>query len=485
MLNKFNIITCVDKKWGIGKNNSIPWTSDHDLKWFKELTENQIVIMGRNTWTSLPIKPLPNRINIIVSKTLSLHNSKNTYITSSLNTALSNKFITKIVRENYLYHNKKIFVIGGENIYKEALQYNECENVFITHLVKSYDCDKFFPSNYLNQNNYQLYDIHHKDKNMEILQYRNQLYNPNELNISANSYGEKVYLQHLQNILEYGQKNEDRTGVGTLSSFGINMEFNLQNNIIPLLTTKRVYWKGIVEELLWFLRGSTNVKELQEKKVNIWDGNSSREFLDSRGLTHLNEGDIGPTYGFNFRHYGATYHTCHSKYENDNSGFDQVADVLHKLRNNPSDRRIIINLWNPMTYNDVALPPCLFLYQFYVTNDKETNKPRWLSCSIYQRSGDMGLGVPFNIASASLLTYILAHLSGLTPLRLYHTIGNAHIYLNHIDALKEQITRTPIPFPLLHINNNKHYNNVEDFTFEDFKIIGYNPMETIQMKMAV
>ena len=286
---------------------------------------------------------------------------------------------------------------------------------------------------------------------------------------------EYQYLNQIKNIIETGHSANDRTNTGTKSIFGSQMRFNLQNNSFPLLTTKKMFMKGIVEELLWFLRGDTNSKNLENKGVSIWKGNSSREALDNLGFTDRQEGDCGPIYGFNFRHYGAEYKDCDTNYSN--CGYDQVKEVLRLLREEPTSRRILINLWNPTSLKDTVLPACHVLYQFKIIGNK-------LSCSLYQRSGDVGLGVPFNIASASLLTIIFAKLSGLEPYELIHTIGDAHIYLDHEDGLKEQITRTPFQFPSLKIIDRNQC-KVEDFCLEDFVISNYQCHEKIKLNMAV
>jgi thymidylate synthase len=236
-----------------------------------------------------------------------------------------------------------------------------------------------------------------------------------------------------------------------------------------------MFLKGIIEELLWFLRGDTNSKNLENKGVSIWKGNSCREALDDLGFYDRQDGDCGPIYGFNFRHYGAEYKDCDTNYTN--CGYDQVKEVLRLLKEEPTSRRILINLWNPTSLKDTVLPACHVLYQFKVIGNK-------LSCSLYQRSGDVGLGVPFNIASASLLTIIFAKLSGLEPYELIHTIGDAHIYLDHEDGLKEQITRTPFTFPLLKIIDRSQC-NVEDFSIDDFVISNYQCHEKIKLHMAV
>lgn len=222
------------------------------------------------------------------------------------------------------------------------------------------------------------------------------------------SHDEYQYLNHIKNIIEKGVKKSDRTGVGTFSIFGAQMRYSLRDSF-PLLTTKRVFWRGVVEELLWFIRGSTSAHELQGKNVHIWDANSTREFLDSVGLTEREEGDLGPIYGFQWRHFGADYKGMHADYKN--QGIDQLAHVIDTIKNRPNDRRIIMCAWNPVDIPEMALPPCHCLVQFFVANDE-------LSCLLYQRSADMGLGVPFNIASYALLTYMIAHVTGLKVGRL-------------------------------------------------------------------
>ncbi|MEE6464320.1 hypothetical protein FKM82_006231 [Ascaphus truei] len=242
----------------------------------------------------------------------------------------------------------------------------------------------------------------------------------------------------------------------------------------PLLTTKRVFWKGVLEELLWFIKGSTNAKELSEKGVKIWDANGSREFLDKQGFTAREEGDLGPVYGYQWRHFGAEYKDMHTDYSD--QGVDQLQRVIDTIKTNPDDRRIIMCSWNPKDISLMALPPCHALCQFYVINKE-------LSCQLYQRSGDMGLGVPFNIASYALLTYMIAHVTGLKPGDFIHTMGDAHVYLNHIDPLKIQLQREPRPFPKLKILRTVE--NINDFKADDFQIEGYDPHPTIKMEMAV
>jgi len=285
---------------------------------------------------------------------------------------------------------------------------------------------------------------------------------------------EKQYLSLIENILSNGTKREDRTGTGTLSIFGAQMRFSLREGRFPLLTTKKVFVRGIAEELFWFIRGSTNAKELQERKVRIWDGNSTREYLDSIGLKDREEGDLGPVYGFQWRHCGAEYTDMHADYTG--KGVDQLAEVISSLKNNPNSRRHIISSWAPCHLKQMALPPCHCLCQFYVADGE-------LSCQLYQRSADMGLGVPFNIASYALLTCMIAQVVGLKPGEFIHTLGDTHVYLNHEEGLREQLKREPSPFPTLSLN--KDVTSIEGFTWQDVTISDYHPQESIKMDMAV
>ncbi len=284
---------------------------------------------------------------------------------------------------------------------------------------------------------------------------------------------ELQYLNLVREIINTGVERPDRTGIGTRSVFGRQLRFDLRH-YFPLLTTKRVFWRGLAEELLWFVAGSSNAKLLSDKGVHIWDGNGSREFLNSRGLADYPEGQLGPVYGWQWRHFGAKYRGCDEDYTGE--GVDQLAEVIHKIKTNPTDRRIIMSAWNPADLDAMALPPCHMFCQFYVADGR-------LSCQMYQRSCDMGLGVPFNIASYALLTRMIAHVCDLQPGEFIHTLGDAHVYLNHIEPLMEQLERTPGRFPTLEFARKVEC--IDDFTFEDFILHDYYPQKSIKMQMAV
>ena len=328
-----------------------------------------------------------------------------------------------------------------------------------------------------------------------------------------------------------------RTGTGTYSLFApLALRFALSRPstdssaeptlILPLLTTKRVFLRAVVGELLWFVSGATSSLPLSEAGIRIWDGNGSRAYLDSVGLSHRAEGDLGPVYGFQWRHFGAEYINSHADYTN--QGVDQLAEVIRKLRDTPFDRRIILSAWNPADLKKMALPPCHMFAQFYVSfpskarrrgargrpgnganaagveepeqqngaDDaacKERSERGVLHAHLYQRSCDMGLGVPFNIASYALLTHMLAHVCDLTPGTLTQTMGDAHVYLDHVDALEEQLKREPRDFPTLELKpegeergkGSGNVQGIEGWKVEDFVVNGYKPHGKIAMKMSV
>jgi len=283
---------------------------------------------------------------------------------------------------------------------------------------------------------------------------------------------ETQYLQIIQDCIQNGSKREDRTGTGTLAVFGRSMRFSLQNGKFPLLTTKSVPFRVVAEELLFFIHSHTDNKLLKAKNIHIWDGNSTKEYFEKTGINR-EEDDLGPIYGFQWRHYNAPYKTCHDSHT---GGIDQLSQVIHTLKTDPSSRRMIVLAWNPSQMGEMALPPCHCLFQFMVADGK-------LTCIMYQRSGDVGLGVPFNIASYALLTVMVARLTGLEPFEFVHFIGDTHVYLDHVEALKVQLEREPREFPRLRLAEKK-YETIEDFTIEDFIIEGYDPYPRIHMKMS-
>ncbi len=261
------------------------------------------------------------------------------------------------------------------------------------------------------------------------------------------------YLALLDEVLNSGVQKSDRTGTGTLSLFGKSMRFNLADGF-PMVTTKRLHWKSIAHELIWFIRGETNIRYLRENGVSIWD-----EWADEKG-------DLGPVYGAQWRRWKSA----------DGKTTDQLAHVMHQIRHNPDSRRILISTWNVGELSQMKLPPCHVLFQFYVANGK-------LSCQLYQRSADIFLGVPFNIASYALLTCLVAHCSNLIPGEFIHVLGDAHLYQNHIEQAKEQLQRTPRTLPILMIDPS--LTSIFDLTFEHLALQNYDPHPSIKAPVAV
>jgi thymidylate synthase len=289
---------------------------------------------------------------------------------------------------------------------------------------------------------------------------------------------EYQYLNIIQDIIDKGTWEEGRNGK-TKSIFGAMMRFSLKDGQIPILTTKKTAWKTCLKELLWFIRGDTDNKLLQEQGVHIWDGNTTREFLDSRGLNHYREGLIGPGYGFQWRHFGGDYNSSAAGVQDGGRrGVDQLRQIINALKDpaQRTSRRLIMTAWNPLQLDEMALPPCHILCQF---NVHDGNK---LSCSMYQRSCDFFLGIPINIASYSFLTHLIAKHCGLEAYEFIHFMGNVHLYENAIDAAKLQITRKPFPFPTVSIKQVRE--NINDYTVEDFEIHNYQSHEAIKVAMV-
>lgn len=318
-------------------------------------------------------------------------------------------------------------------------------------------------------------------ENINILEKCEDMFGNNKVsdnifaNTSLQNTEEYQYLNLIQHILDNGTWETGRNG-RTKSIFGHTMRFSLADGKIPILTTKKTAWKTCLKELLWFVRGETDNKLLQEQNVHIWDGNSSREFLDSRGLTSNPEGILGPIYGFQWRNFNAPYDNQSGKALG--KGVDQLQQIIDQLKDptQRSSRRLIMTAWNPCQLDEMCLPACHCFCQF---NVHDGNK---LSCSLYQRSCDFFLGIPINIASYSMLTHLLAKHCGLEAYEFVHFMGNVHLYENAIDACKLQIERQPYPFPTLNIKEVRE--NINDYQVEDFVVTGYQSHEAIKVAMV-
>lgn len=383
-------------------------------------------------------------------------------------------------------HNK-IYVLGNDKLYNEVFKYNidYIYEFIVTTDKKKGNEEKgdymYFPE--YNKDDYNIIQKTSLISNNYITQYyadpyfiimdvicykkkTNMLgnYNSNFPNIYGKNSEEYSYLNLLSKILMTGEVSQTRNSE-VLRLFSANLTFDLRNYNIPLLTTKYVYYKTVIKELLWFISGKTDNNILKKQNVHIWDGNSSREFLDKNGFKDREEGDLGPIYGHQWRHCGAEYPFSPPLGGGEKGeGVDQLQNCIDLINNDPTSRRMLVCSWNVPDLKKMALPPCHVLYQFYVTNNDEIN------LQLYQRSADMFLGVPFNIASYSLLIFMIAAVTNKKPGKLYITFGDCHIYKNHIEQVKKQLSRHPSIFPTIEINKK---NNINDFELDDFKINNY------------
>jgi len=500
LYNLVNFIVATDKKLGIGKDNNIPWYISEELKYFKNLTNSNIVIMGSKTFFSIPFqfRPLQNRLNLVLTNNKELLKNNHTYTNLKFfNFKTDNKTYLKIsnnddffklttiynlVNSNPVYKNKEIFIIGGQKIYElffelfEKTTYFELQfnKIYLTYLDKDYKCDTFFPK---------------LSSDFKLINYSEKHYNKDEnvffrycifqKDILSSVNIDKKYLDIANNILNNGNYRIDRTGTGIFSIFGTHTRYDI-SKYIPILTTKRVPFQTCVNELLWFLQGNTNNKNLKKKKIRIWDGNSSRDFLDNNGLSHLEEGDCGACYGFQWRHFGAEYKDCNTDYTG--KGFDQVKYVLDLLKNDPFSRRIFLSAWNSNNLDKTCLPPCHVSIQFFV---EEIEGIKYLSGHMYQRSADWFLGEPFNILSYAILVYLFATICDMKPKELIISTGDTHIYATHTKQMEEQLSRIPLSLPCLWVNPEVKNKEINDISIDDFDLIGYFSHPTIKGNMAV
>jgi dihydrofolate reductase/thymidylate synthase len=459
-------------KFEIGFDNKLLYHLPEDLKNFKNITYGNTVVMGYNTWSSLPKKPLPGRTNIVLTTKKVSEKFKDTIFIT----------LSQFKSSCPMNSNEKYFLIGGGEIYKLFLQdeYLKPKKMILTHIEPeiSTESDTFLDPGLIKDYKITGYSELFSGLN---LKYRYIYYS-----LSGDFNQEYTYLRFLTEIREEGISRDDRTGTGTLSLFGNQMKFDISNSS-PLLTTKRINFTSVLEELLWMCRGDTNSKILNEKGIKIWDGNTSREFLDSQGLFHYPEGVLGPQYGFLWRHFGAKYDSSFSDTSKcDTSkigGFDQLKYIENLLKTDPFSRRIMLTAWSPDRLDEQCLPSCHFNCQFYVTLDDNGDKN--LSCMFNMRSNDMFLGNPYNLVGYTVLTYILAKRCDMKPKELVYSCGDSHIYKNHLDSVSQQLLRSPRGHPCLELDDSLKTKDWSKMTSEDFKLIGYFPYPVLKAKMAI
>ena len=522
----------VNKGYPIGKGGDIPWHNSSDLKWFKETTMEHPVIMGRKTFESIG-KPLPGRTNIVVSRSKDLWQDKaGVRVCDSLESAI--EFAKTI--------DKEIFIIGGASIYKYALDNNLVDKLYVDFLSEEVnDADSFFPDLFLFD------DWFEEGRPLEIEPRKAYVMTYVKMH-GMNNHVDEQYLNLVNDILEHGVEKDTRAGK-TLSVFGKQLRFNLKEGL-PMLTTKKMFAKGVIHELLWFLKGDTNIKYLVDNGVHIWDDDAYRYFLEkTKGVSYLNLtkeqfleevknkstrkklfekyyydqlpeekkqnwipqtinddgyrcGDLGPVYGKQWRNW---------------NGVDQVKELISKLRTNPDDRRLMISAWNVSQIPTMALPPCHYTCQFYTKEMTLEERQKWvidtgfefklpdnyfernlselfdewgvprrkLSCMFQMRSNDIGCGTAFNWLSYALMTHIIAQCVNMDVDELIYTVGDAHIYKNHIEPLKEQLARNPHLYALPTLWLNPEKKNIDDFTYDDIKIIGYKSYPAIKLQLNV
>lgn len=445
-----NIILAVSENNGIGFQGKIPWKCEEDLKLFKDFTDNCVVIVGRKTAEKLPY--LYRRIVLVVSK--SLRSVKN-YISFQ-------NIIEAINFSKSIYPDKTIFIGGGGEIYDYVFKnLSWCiDNIFISRIKVNTECDTFVDLNFLN-NWESVKKIEYNE--FTFFQYKKKIHE------------EYQYLNLLKNILSLGEKRIGRNGE-TKSIFGATMKFNLDNGF-PLLTTKKMFFRGIVEELLFFIRGETDSKILENKGVCIWRGNTNRNFLDSLNMHDRPEGIMGPLYGYQWRFFNSEYDYVSGKPKS--KGIDQLEYVINEIKNNSTSRRILLTDFNPAQVSECVLYPChSLILQFYVENN-------YLDMSCYNRSQDVFLGTPFNIASSALFLTLIANITGTKPRNLIMNLGDSHIYSEHYEKAQLQLQRYPHNFPKLlvkkQLNTIKELENLE---YSDFQLENYVSHPAIEAKMV-
>ena len=534
----------------MGIDGRLAWRDPRDMRRFAELTRGHVVIMGRKTWDSLPVSPLPGRKNVVVTSRVP--------DIAECTTSLSAPDVHFCSLEDLgaVLHgiagageSPTLFVIGGAQLLTVLLPH--ISTIHLTHIdatlepsptptpspspttpVASSPSPPAAPPSITRLQHLEGFAIRNvqpvtREFSFVTLQ---RVASPSPspyhglLRDDPCPFRDDPYHGLLREVLECGRPRGDRTGTGTLSLFGRQLRFDLRDGAVPAVTTKRLAWKSCLRELLWFLRGSTDSAELEKRGVGIWRGNSSRRFLDARGLGDMPEGDIGAGYGFQWRHFGAEYGTCRDAYEG--CGEDQIEQLVRGIREDPFSRRHVVSAWNPAALHRMALPPCHVLFQFYVHEEEEAGEsvagdseveklgtrrlmeaPRYsrprvgaqrrgaqgpraqrrgLSCHMYQRSVDCFLGLPFNIFSYAMLTHLIAARTGTEPHELVISTGDTHVYSNHVAQVREQLSRRPFPSPKIWLDPRLATMDWSEMDVnEHFRLYGYMHHPALGGAMAV
>lgn len=454
----FNIIIATDSRGGIGYEGKLPWSFKKDMEFFKSKTTNYLekstVIMGRKTWQSLPNKFLNNRKNYVITSQRLESDNEDIYFFTCLKHALTHAYVNTNDYDN-------IWVIGGSQLYDEAFRHKDLNYVYHTLVpTNDFKCDtfvKFQNLRLISGKNY-ITDIDRKTQKeyeLQICKYK--------INLNC----ENQYLSLLNKVKNEGVLKQGRNGA-TVSLFSEELKFDV-SEYFPLLTTKKMFLRGIIEELLFFIRGDTDTSKLSDKNVKIWEGNTNQDFLNKMGFNYK-VGEMGPMYGYQWRYFNKPY-------GDKEGGVDQFKELINDIKNNPNSRRLLMTDYNPSQAKQGVLYPChSLILQFYCNNKK-------LSVKMYQRSADLFLGVPFNIASTTLLLYIVAKLTNMKPDTVSITFGDCHIYTDHFEQVNVQLSRTPYYLPKLELSDFKTIEEVENATVEDFKLCDYSCYPGIKAKM--
>lgn len=449
----FDVILAMSKDNGIGFEGKMPWHIKKELALFKEKSINSYLVVGRKTAIGLP--QLKDRDIIVLSRSESLNS-----IQKDVSYKISNVF-SNISDISDMVSHKKMFIAGGAEIYNEVFSdWRHCINdVHLSVIDGEYKCDTFVDFNPSE------WTVKSKTTYTGFTHYV----------LSSEKSEEILYLSLLRNVYENGWEKEGRNG-NTKSMFGKTLEFDLTKGF-PLLTTKKMFIRGIIEELLFFIRGDSDSSLLEAKRINIWKGNTSREFLDSIGKNKRRKGVMGPMYGYQWRNFNAPYDE--DKAVPLEPGVDQLKNVINMIKNNPESRRIMMTDFNPSHVDQGVLPPChSIILQFYVQEG-------YLDMFSFNRSSDLFHGLPFNIASSSLLLTLIAKITGLIPRKFILSLGDCHIYASHYNVVKEQLNRIPYKLPTLNITKDlKTLDNIEKMDVGDFKFIDYEYYPTLKADMV-
>lgn len=445
------VTTITSKHFGL---DNIP---HEPSKRFDAIMKNGIMIIEHsflNEW----IKPLPNAFCVVVYPDLGC---KYRYKSENI-LFIDPTFLDRFVE----YHkDETVYVLGGAELFRKFL--HTADFVHLTIVEQDIPSTSFFPINHLHA--FEMSDFSEATPTHRKITYKRR--DPNT------HHHEHQYLDLVREITKHGKQRMDRTAVGTRALFGKSMVFDV-SKYVPFITTKQLAWKSVIKELLWFISGSSNSKDLENQHVHIWKGNTSRAFLDNRGLSSYAEGDCGPMYSHSLRHFNADYKGCTTGY--DKEGFDQLSNIISSLKRDPHSRRHLMTTFNPSVQDQCALMVCHGIaIQFFVGDDND------LSCCVYNRSQDIFLGSPFNIASYTCLLYIIAKLTDLCPGVLTMFSGDTHIYNNHMEQANLQLSRSPLPQPVLIVSDAIKSKGLREITLDDFELIGYLCHPSIKAEMAV